>query len=315
MKRLTITETADWLNENDGYLILTHKKPDGDTVGSAAALAKSLNSIGKTAYLYRNTEITEKYLPFAEGLFAPDGFEYSKVVSVDTASVTQIAAGAESFSEKVDLAIDHHMSNTGYAGLTCVEDRASCGEIICELTLLLCGKIDRDIADCLYTAVSTDTGCFVYGNTTAATLKSAAVIAEAGADLPRLNKMLFRTKKKSRAMLEGTLYSNMHYYFDGKAAVSTITLKLREETGVTEDDLDDIASLPSGIEGVLAGITLKEQVGSVKVSVRTSGPVNANDICAAFGGGGHRQAAGCTINGDLKYAEEKLIETVGKVLS
>ena len=115
MKKISICETAGWLKKWDRYLILTHKRPDGDTIGSASALAKCLRSLGKTACLYANTEITEKYAGFAEGLIAGVGYEYDKIISVDVASVSQFPLGTEDLEDKVDLAIDHHMSNTGFA--------------------------------------------------------------------------------------------------------------------------------------------------------------------------------------------------------
>lgn len=315
MEKVTIEKAAALLKKEDGYLVLTHKRPDGDTVGSAAALCRALRKIGKEAYLFENSEITEKYMPFAEGLFPQTEFSPRKIISVDTASLSQFPLGGEKYAENIYLAVDHHMSNTGYGENLCLYDRASCGETVYELILALGAELDRDIADCLYTAVSTDTGCFVYANTTANTLFVASRLCLAGADLPRLNKILFRTKTKARAALDGYIYSNMRFYNGGRVAVSSISLSLRDEMGVTENDLDDVASMSTVIEGVTVGFTLKEQADGVKVSVRTVGDVNANDICAPFGGGGHRQAAGCFIKGSLEEAEKKLVAEAGRVLA
>ena len=312
-KKISITDTAQWLRDNDSYLIITHRKPDGDAIGSAAALARTLRKLGKNAALYNNPEITDKYMPFAEKYIAGDSYEYSTVITVDTASLSQFALGAERFHDAVDLAIDHHLSNSGYAEMSCVEDYSACGEIILEIVLLL-NDLDKETADCLYTAVSTDTGCFAYGNTNAATFDAAAKLAAAGADISALNKLLFRTKRKSRAMLEGSLYSNMRYYFDNRVAVAVITMKMREEMGLTEDDLDNVPAIPVEIEGVEAGVTIKELPDEIKISLRTGDSVDACAVCAIFGGGGHKQAAGCSFYTTISDAEEKIVEALGKVL-
>lgn len=314
MEKISIKQAAKWLLDNDDFLILTHKRPDGDTVGSAGALVRALRKLGKRSFLYENSEITDKYMPFAQGFFAEEGFEQKKIISVDIASLSQFPLGGEKYRESVDLCIDHHMSNSGFAERICLYDTASCGEIVFDIIMELAGGMDKDTADCIYTAVSTDTGCFAYANTTANTFRVAGQAVELGADLPRLNKILFRTKTKRRADFDGYTYSNMRYYYDGRMGVNIITMDLRKEMGLTEDDLDDVASIPTGIEGVVAGITIKEQPDGCKISVRTVGDVNANNICAAFGGGGHRQAAGCFIEGSVNEAEEKLIEAVGKEL-
>ncbi len=314
-KKISITDAAKWLKENDGYLIITHRRPDGDAVGSAAALARTLKKIGKSAALFRNPEITDRYMPFAKEYLADDDYEFSTVITVDTASLSQFPQGAERFYDSVDLAIDHHLSYSGYAAISCVEDFSACGEIILDIALLLLGGIDKETADCLYTAVSTDTGCFAYGNTNAATFAAAAKIAEAGADIYALNKLLFRTKRKSRATLEGSLYSNMHYYCDNKVAVAVITMKMREEMGLTEDDLDNVPALPVEIEGVEAGVTIKELVDEIKISLRTGESIDAGKVCAEFGGGGHKQAAGCSFYTTIDDAEKRIVEALEKVLN
>ena len=315
LKTITITECADFLRAHDDYLVLTHRRPDGDAVGSGGGLVRILKKLGKTAYLFRNPEITDKYMEFADGLFAPDGYAYKTVVSVDCASVQQLCEGAGVFAESIDLSIDHHASNTQYAKTLCYEDRAACGEIVYGIAAELGTEIDKDTADALYTAVSTDTGCFGYGNVTANSFFVASRLAEAGADIKTLNKVLFKTKTRSRASLDGYLYSTMNYYYDGRVAVAKIGLDVREKLGLTEDDMDSIAALPAEVEGVLAGVTIKEQKGGAKISLRTDGTVNSSDVCAAFGGGGHLQAAGCTIDGTMEEAEAALVREIGKVLS
>ena len=310
---LTIAETAAWLKARNGYLILTHRRPDGDTIGCAGALAQGLQESGKTAYVLYNPEITPRYLRFVSDYLPPDGYKPEHVVVVDTASCDIIQKNAAKYMGDVSLCIDHHPSNTLYAKHICLEGAyASCGEIIYEVLVALSGSISAKSAERLYAAVSTDTGCFAYGNTTANTLHTASLLIEAGAPHRELNKILFRTKTRSRVQIEGAIYSGFEFYFDGAVAISTITREMMESAGAGEDDVDDIASLPGSVEGVRAGITIREMNSpdDCKVSVRTSPSVNANAICDRFGGGGHSMAAGFTLNKSVSEIKEALLETL-----
>ena len=294
MATITLNEAAEFLKSGDDYLLLSHVRPDGDTVGSTAALTCALRRLGKTAFMFENTGITEKYLPFAEPCFPPEGFEHKIVISVDTASAGMFPTG---WSGNVDLAIDHHPSNTGFAGSTLLRgSSSSCGEIVLDLIGALLGGISKEEADLLYVAVSTDTGCFQYGNTNADTFRAAAALAQAGADISGLNKRLFRTFSKSRLTLEGLIYSTLRSYDGNSINIAVITQDMIRQAGATEDDMDDLASLAGRVAGSKVSATIREtEDGRSKVSLRSGAEVNASDICAVFGGGGHAMAAGCTI--------------------
>ena len=175
---MTISETVELLRENDNFIIVSHIRPDGDTIGSSSALCYALRKIGKTAYLYNNPQFEDSYLWLAEPYIEPEGFKPSFTVSVDMADEHLFPKG---FVGSVDLSIDHHPSNTFYAKKTIVwADKASCGEVVMELVKELCG-LDSAVADLLYVAVSTDSGCFVSGNTTGDTLRAASELCYAGA--------------------------------------------------------------------------------------------------------------------------------------
>jgi len=312
---MTISETAKWLRERDNFLLITHKRPDGDTLCSAAGLAAGLQKIGKTAYIQENSDTTERYMDYMGKYFADKDYKYNYVVSVDIASEGLFMENADKFKGKVDLCIDHHFSNTLYAENTCVNgQRAACGEIIYDILMELCGDIDQEIAKQLYIAVSTDTGCFAYANTTANTFRVASALVEAGAPNMQINKKLFRTKSKGRIQLEGMILSDIRFCHGGKTAVAVITQKMLRDTGVSQDELDDLAAIPGQIEGVVAGVTVKEQPDkSSKISLRTMKDVNASEICAEFGGGGHPMAAGCTIYEEPQKAAELIVKALDKV--
>ena len=293
---MELQEVAAWLMRHDNYLLITHRRPDGDTLGSAAALCHALRRLGKTAHLYRNPEITETFLPFTAPYLAPDGYEGKTVVSVDVADTRILPLGVEG---QIDLRLDHHVTESDMSPRNIVwSDKAACGELILALIDLLCGGIDKEEADLLYIALSTDTGCFVYANTKADTFAAASRLLEAGADLPKLNKILFRTKSREKLALEGMVFSSLRSYKDCAINIAIITLDMLERSGVTEDDCNDLASLAGLVKGNRVAITVRElstDPPMSKVSLRTDGSVDASVICERFGGGGHKMASGCEL--------------------
>ena len=297
---LTLNECAALLRGNDRFCLLTHTRPDGDTLCSAAALCSALRRMGKKAALFRNPEITETYAPLTAPYLYTEG-ERGFVVACDVADVTMLP---ETWKGEIDLAIDHHPKNPGYARATLLDgSKASCGELVMELIELLCGGMTAEEATLLYIAVSTDTGCFSYGNTRAATLRAAAHLIDSGADNGELNRQFFRSYSPGRIRLEGLVYANLQSFRNNQVNIAVVTLDMMRQAGATEDDCEDIASLPGRIRGSKVNILVRElENGKCKVSVRTGSSVNAAELCARFGGGGHPMAAGCTLNTDPETA-------------
>ena len=292
---ISLSDAAALLKDRDEVLILTHKRPDGDTIGCASALCHALRRLGKTAYLYRNSDINELYAPIAAPYLAPEGYIGNTVLSTDIAEATLFPPG---WSGNVLLAVDHHPARSEFSDYILRDSsRAACGELLIELIEALCGGLDREEADLLYIAVSTDTGCFVHANTNAATHRAAAKLLEAGADLRKWNKLLFCTKSPARLALEGEVYATLRSYKEHTMNIAVITLDMLRRTGVIEGDLEDLASLAGQVAGNRASVTVREtKEGRSKVSLRTDGTINATEVCARFGGGGHRMASGCEID-------------------
>ena len=308
---MTATETATWLLERDDFLIITHRRPDGDTLGSAGALAVGLRSYGKSAYLLYNEDITPRYEPFVKDFIASADYSPKCVIAVDTASLDLFTESAYCYADNVDLCIDHHPSNENYAKHLCLEGHmASCGEVIYDVLSAMKCDIDTCIAELLYLAVSTDTGCFSYGNTTSNSLLVASKLVEAGADNTQLNKQLFRTKTQNRIKIESMITSSLEYYFDGRVAIGFITRDMMDKTKAVEDDLDDIAAIPTSVEGVCVGITIRELSSphDCKISVRSLAPYDASEICMHFGGGGHMRAAGAVIKKTVYEIRDELLK-------
>lgn len=310
---MNLKDCAKYLSERDHILLVTHKNPDGDTLGSAAALCSALRRKGKTAWLYPNAETTKKFLPYVEAYFAPSDFAPACTVSVDVATDQMFAHG---FAGKIDLCIDHHPTNSHYAKKELIwADRAACGEIVLELVKTLCGKPNREEADLLYLAVTTDCGCFQYANTNARTLRAAAELLEAGADYRTLNLRFFRKVSAARMRLEGMIYSSMGFYHGGRVTIALVTREMLREAGAVEDDLDDLANLAGRAEESILSITVREREdGSSRVSVRSNPEISSSELCAVFGGGGHAMAAGCTIQAPPEKAREMLLAVVDELM-
>lgn len=313
---MTCPDVVKFLREHDNYLILTHKRPDGDTIGCGVALMEILRGIGKTAWLLPSLDATQLFAEYLEGRFASADFVPDTVISVDVAALGLLPANAQPYRDRIDLAIDHHPSNEFFAGDTWLEaDKAACGEIVWKLTEEL-GIMNRAIADALYVAVSTDTGCFVYSNTTPNTHRVAAELMAAGADYKRLNKKHFRTKSMARMQLERLILEHMHLYHNGTVAVAPISLAMMAEAGAVEQDAEDIAAFLGQIDGVRQSATIRElKPGECKISLRTAdGAFNASHACARLGGGGHAAAAGCTVKGTVEEAEQAIVSAVNEEL-
>ena len=307
----TIPETAAFLRDHDNYTILTHRRPDGDTVGCAVALCLGLRQLGKQASIYNNVQFTKRYLPRLEGLTTETVSE--TVVAVDIASPGLFPMG---FDGAVDLCIDHHGSNEFYAGKTYVEgERAACGEVIFDVLQAMGVKIDAPMAEALYIAISTDTGCFRYSNTTAGTHRVAAALMECGADVYSINRMIFETKTHARYQLEAYLTAGMQLYADGKVGVCALPEAEKHRMGVTEDDADSIAGFARDLEGVEIGVMLRDLPnGQSKISLRTNDRLyDASAICQVLGGGGHSAAAGATVNGSLEDARREILRAITQV--
>ena len=309
---MTPNEMANALLQRDGYIIITHTNPDGDAIGCASAICSALRRAGKTAYIFSNPQITEKFFFLTEGYYPPEGYEAETVLAVDTAAENMFCKG---FSGHVDLCIDHHPSNSRYADTLLLEGgRAACGEIIYEVITAMNGGITKEEADALWVAVSTDTGCFCYANTNADTMRCAALLIEVGASNAKLNKEFFRSFSAARLKLEGMVFSTLRSYRDNKINIAIITKKMEQECGITEDDCDDLASLAGRVRGSVVSITIREtDDGISKISVRTNELVNACTICSQYGGGGHAMASGCKIKAPAEEAAAMIYKTTCEV--
>ena len=304
MKNLTRSECAQFLQEHDNYLILSHRRPDGDTTGSSAALCLGLRQLGKTAHILENKEVSQRFAWLHEGLTksAPEGSE--TIVSTDVASPSMLPEAFKGLLGGIALRIDHHGSATSFTDSELVDPHsASCAELVWDVLSLMGVQADRSIAEAVYVGTSTDTGCFRYANITAHTFETAAVCAAAGARIYELNQELFETNTLGRLRMQGWIVDHMRMLEGGKMAVCAIPRTVEEELGVTQDDMDNISSFPRTVAGVCVAATLRESAeGDTKLSVRAVPGYDAARVTEKFGGGGHKGAAGASLKMPLEEA-------------
>jgi phosphoesterase RecJ-like protein len=333
MSMINIQETVDFLLNNDNFTVLCHVNPDGDTLGSGYALCGALHRIEKRARLLCDDKPSPRFDFLLETLddnphlrnFPFDTEE--TIITVDVADLELLGSLKDRYP-KIDLSIDHHMSNKNYAERTLLDTRAAaCAEVVWELIMELEERLQSEqlatpaIAAAIYTGISTDTGCFKYSNTSTISHMFAAEVMGYGFDVDKINYVMFEMKTRERVLLEQQALSSIEYYFSGKCAVIVLTAEMLD--GIDPEDAGNVSSLPKQIEGVHAGVVIKEKSaasseeggrGVFKVSVRTSEEVNAQSVCSVLGGGGHLRAAGCTLTGDADSVKATVLHEISKQL-
>ena len=315
MEAISFEQIAKLLRENDNFLVLMHKSPDGYAAGCAYAMCALLRNMGKKAQPLCGDEIPSLFSVVSERLPVQQ-FEPEFIISVDLATEALLSGKALDYAGKIDLCIDHHGINSGYAKYGYVDAKsASCAEVLKHLFDSMGEEITPLIADALFMGVSTDTGCFKYSNVTPSTHRVAAELMECGADSFGICRRFFDTKTRSKLALEKMMLETIDFAADGEVAFVCVTKKMLQDSGATQGDLDGIAGITKQIEGVKIGITMKEKEdGEFRISVRSSDGVSAADICSSFGGGGHFAAAGCSINGTLEEAKKAIIDASVRTL-
>ncbi|WP_040196434.1 DHH family phosphoesterase [Candidatus Soleaferrea massiliensis] len=308
--KVNLEKACELLQGAQNILIFSHQSPDGDTLGSSFALKYALNGIGKKAAVVCHDSFPAKYGYFIDEAGNCPDFEPDLLVSVDVADESLLGKSMEAYRGRIDLAIDHHPSNSMFAAYTYLEDTsAATAEMIYLIIERMGIAFDKRIANCIYTGIVTDTGCFKFSNTSARTHIIAAKLIELDTDYEFINKLMFETKSLARIQMERMVLNNLEFYFDNRCAVIHYDTNMLQKTGVDESELDGLAAMTRQIEGVELGLLIKEKPGEgYKISVRTGAGIDASKLCSQFGGGGHARAAGCTINKDFESVKQDLLK-------
>ena len=307
---MTFEEIGKFLEEHDCFTILTHRSPDGDTLGAGFALWNYLRDMGKKAVVKNSDGFPDRYGFMYDG-YEPEEFAEQCVIALDTADPELFGEGLAEYKQegRVDLCIDHHISNKFYARQSYVDGKASAASLILYQLFKALGRpISKQIAVCLYTGIATDTGCFKYENTTPEAHIAAAELIQYGFGFAIINRMMFDIKSKGRMAAEHFVQANMEFYCHDRCALIALTTEIMEKCGVESAEFEGIASIPLSVEGVDIGITIKQRSEEVfKLSVRTTEKADAAAFCKQFGGGGHIRAAGCEIKGTLDEVKARVL--------
>ena len=303
------------IEEHQEFIILTHCNPDGDTLGCGYALMRALKKQGKKVKTVNADTIGSDF----SYLIRPNDevSENAFVIAVDTADIKLLGSVKEEYEGRIQLCIDHHGSNRLFAKHTLLDSTAAAAcEIMYDVIKKMGVTVDEDIATCLYTGISTDTGCFRYSNVTSRTHFIAGELIALGADHGEVDRVMFETKSKEYFALERLCLEKMKILFDGKVAMICINRKMFLESGADESCTDAIKAIPRQVKGAVIGVTLREKDdGTFKISVRTHAPYDASEICRQFGGGGHERAAGCEIAENEEKSIELFTEAIKKYLN
>ncbi len=317
MTRMNIEETAEYLKNCRDVHILIHRSPDGDCIGSGYSLQAVLRQLG-----IRSRVLCSDPIPPRFGYLLSDEeeehFEPQCVIAVDVADEKLFGTLEETYAGKVDLCIDHHISNLQYADRLMLEGDASAAcEVLYKVYRAMGVPFTRQIAMCLYTGMATDTGCFKYSNTTPETHIFTAQIMREFPDIryDLINREMFTVKSRGQLAAETVMLQNMEYFAEGRITIIWATLDLCRANGVDEKDMEGLTSLGLQPEGVEVGITVRErEPGEYKISMRSARDVNVSAICQVFGGGGHVKAAGCTLCGTIESVRVQLLSAVEAAL-
>ena len=311
-----ILKFKEQLNEASSIALISHLDPDGDNLGSLTALSKSLLNLGKKVYPIEFDKIPEnlKFLPNLDLLSDNTDINIDMIICLDCANYKRLGQIDELFNKsKFRINIDHHQSNEFYGDVNIVKKGYSS---TCELVFDVINEvnlpIDEEISMSLLTGISTDTGRFLYSATTANTLAKASKLVENGADMMKINELIYQSKKFEAQLLENEILSKTEIYNDYVAIGFVMTDQLNKYN-VEISDIDSVINTFRDTDKIKISVLIKQQTeNEYKVSFRSKGNINVGLIAKNLGGGGHKNAAATRITGDFETVSNKIKEEIDR---
>jgi bifunctional oligoribonuclease and PAP phosphatase NrnA len=306
------------LRKTKRVLITSHMAPDGDAVGSELGFAELAGQLGAQTAIF-NRDPHPASLAFLPGLETiavtaelPAGFERGFDLAVVLECPDLDRPGFSGLDRLPIINIDHHLENARYGVLNYVDDEApAVGEMILAMAELADATVTETMAASLYTALVTDTGDFRYSNATPRAFSAGARLVEAGARPAEIAEQLWENNPARIVRLTAAVLSTLEVMADGRLAVITCDRAMLEAAGAFPEDTESLVNIPRAIEGVRVAAFFKAfRDGSVRVSLRSRSHVDVQSVARVFGGGGHRNAAGCTIPGTLPEARQALLDAL-----
>lgn len=326
-KEYQLDEACSFLAERQNTLIIFHVRPDADAIGASFALKLILEAMGSKVLCTCESEIpsrlaflTEKHQRSARFENMNSSFEFERVITVDTASPSQLGNLQNLFEDKIDLMIDHHENGTRYADYYIRSDYAASGEIVYEIAkrLIEMGKLDAiptDAYDLIYAALSSDTGCFKYSNVSPHTHLCAAELIKAGVDAAEINHNLFDRKSEKMLAAEAAGFQNMKFYHNRRIAAVIFPYELKQRLELDDEHLETLVDIARAVDGVKIAISARQSTAyrSFRISLRSSCSFDVSVVAKHFSGGGHTKAAACTIEADsIEFAVRLVVDEIIK---
>lgn len=327
-KTLDIDQLCERLCENKTTLIVYHVRSDADAVGSAFALKELLRLMGIQAICVCSDEVPERLRFLSEDMqgsvVVEEGmdFGHERVISVDSASPSQLGSMFDRLRKDIDIMIDHHGVGTAYADNYIDPTASATGEIIFAIAKKLLGDgkipfITPRVVDCVYAAISSDTGGFRFANVTPTTHRIAAELLEMGANADRINHKLFSSKTAKQMAAEGEAARRLRFYNDGKISSVSMPYSSIQRLELSDENMETVIDVPRSVAGVEVAFAVRQSENKpfFRVSMRSSVDIDVADICRKFGGGGHARAAGCSLEArDVDEAEAIIVNAISKYM-
>jgi len=318
----SMAELLSALKGADSIALISHVSPDGDTLGSALALKLTLEKWGKEVAVCCQHTVPHilDFMNGAQTVCAPEALAdkaFDLAVAIDVADLGRMGGCKEVFEKaKATAQVDHHGTNPAFAQVNLVDAQAcSTGEIIYEIIEKMGVETDKQMAVCLYTAISTDTGNFSFDNTTARAFEIMSSLLKCGLPLNELTRTLFRLRTREQSKLLGKALDSLTFYEDNRIGGICLRLKDFEACGALPEHSEGIVNYGIDVAGVQMAFLCRETAaGDIRVSLRALPPCNVAKVASRFGGGGHALAAGCTMHTSLEEAAQQLLEAMKEEL-
>lgn len=300
------------IESNDEFIILPHKSPDGDAIGSSVALQKALENIGKKGYIVLNDDIPLNLQFLEVEKYSLEAFNQLKheskvVITIDSSDVTRFDKRSDLLENRKILNIDHHVTNTKYGDINYVKEASSVGELIYELLVALEYPVDVETANAIYVAISTDTGSFKYSNTSENTFRIASELRKE-LDFELINRELYQKVLLEDVLLKNKVLGTLRVF---KEKIGLVFLTTEMLMGFENADTDGIVEEVRNINGIEVAIFIKQETeDQYKVSFRSKLDFNVSALALEFNGGGHPKAAGCTMNGPVDRIIDLLVSKI-----
>lgn len=310
-----INNIKEIINKNENFIILPHKSPDGDTLGSAVALERLLYSMDKKGYIILDDDIPLNLLflnpiLYSKADFEKENIDYNVVITLDSSDLSRVESRKELLDNKKVINIDHHITNTEYGDINYVKEASSVGEILYDLFSKLNYDINKEVANGLYVAISTDTGSFKYNNTTDQTFFIASQLRKK-VDFEKINVELYQNTLYDEVKLHSRVLETLKCY--NEIGIIYLTNEMREKLDLQNENTDGLVEKVRNINGIEIAVFLKEvDEKRFKVSLRSKHDFDVSKLAFKYNGGGHKKAAGCSMEGELKNIIDLLITEIKK---